>query len=229
MPVKREPLLAIEKTTIARRWAEELKIVLGADRGRSVLKAANERFLDLREQEPPERRSASFKKHTEQRMLPAFALYQALIYDLCLDEVAAKDLVRRCFLGEVRRQADNLKQFITQGGYVSRFPAFFGEELKKSFSDTAGFETEVDQTREDECRFNVKRCLYQELSEHYGCGLLAEVFCDSDDICYEHLHKDLVFRRTQALARGDALCDFYIAYRPHGTVGEEGDKKRRPL
>ena len=42
---------------------------------------------------------------------------------------------------------------------------------------------------------------------------LCPCFCDSDDITYNDLHSDLLWRRTRTLGRGNDCCDFCLKLR----------------
>ncbi|MFR8978560.1 MAG: L-2-amino-thiazoline-4-carboxylic acid hydrolase [Christensenellales bacterium] len=57
---------------------------------------------------------------------------------------------------------------------------------------------------------SIWKCPYHDTCVQYGCPELCSCFCDSDDITYDGLHKNLVWRRTKTLGRGDDCCDFCI-------------------
>ena len=59
-------------------------------------------------------------------------------------------------------------------------------------------------------RVDMTKCPYYDTCVQYGCPELCPCFCDSDDITYDGLHKNLVWRRTKTLGRGDDCCDFCI-------------------
>ena len=57
------------------------------------------------------------------------------------------------------------------------------------------------------------KCPYHDACVHYGCPELCPCFCDSDDITYNDLHPDLLWRRTRTLGRGNDCCDFCLKLR----------------
>mgnify|MGYP002674773735 FL=1 len=57
------------------------------------------------------------------------------------------------------------------------------------------------------------KCPYHDACVHYGCPELCPCFCDSDDITYNDLHPDLLWRRTKTLGRGNDCCDFCLKLR----------------
>ncbi len=52
------------------------------------------------------------------------------------------------------------------------------------------------------------KCPYFDTCSYYGCPELCTCFCDSDDVTYDNLHKNLLWHRTKTLGRGDDCCDF---------------------
>lgn len=62
-------------------------------------------------------------------------------------------------------------------------------------------------------RIDMTKCPYHDACVHYGCPELCPCFCDSDDITYDDLHPDLLWRRTRTLSRGNDCCDFCLKLR----------------
>ena len=62
-------------------------------------------------------------------------------------------------------------------------------------------------------RIDMIKCPYHDACVHYGCPELCPCFCDSDDITYNDLHPDLLWRRTRTLGRGNDCCDFCLKLR----------------
>lgn len=62
-------------------------------------------------------------------------------------------------------------------------------------------------------RIDMTKCPCHDACVHYGCPELCPCFCDSDDITYNDLHPDLLWRRTKTLGRGNDCCDFCLKLR----------------
>ena len=89
-------------------------------------------------------------------------------------------------------------------------PELFRKKTPQFFGETAGFAANEIQTSGGVWRIDMTRCPYHDACVKYGCPELCPCFCDSDDITYGDLHKNLVWHRTKTLGRGDDCCDFLM-------------------
>ena len=59
-------------------------------------------------------------------------------------------------------------------------------------------------------RFDIVSCPYYAMCKKYHCIELNPAFCDSDDVKYGNLHKNLKWARTGTIGKGASCCDFRI-------------------
>ncbi|MEF2710090.1 MAG: L-2-amino-thiazoline-4-carboxylic acid hydrolase [Oscillospiraceae bacterium] len=92
-------------------------------------------------------------------------------------------------------------------------PGIFTKQTRRMFGEAAGFEAREIETTGGVWRIDMIKCPYHDACVHYGCPELCPCFCDSDDITYDDLHPDLLWRRTRTLGRGNDCCDFCLKLR----------------
>lgn len=84
------------------------------------------------------------------------------------------------------------------------------EDVKKMFGERAGFAEKEHQTTGGVWRTDMLKCPYFDTCRQYRCAELCDCFCDSDDISYSNLHKNLLWKRTKTLGKGGDCCDFCL-------------------
>lgn len=144
---------------------------------------------------------------SQKQILPAFALYDALLAKGYSKEKSA-DVVEMVVVGVANeflrysvptiRTADvektnRAERKIMFSKLVDRFPNTFGT-LK------------IDEN--ESYHFTVDSCLFASYCQKLGYGNLGPIFCKADRAFFDH-HQPLVkFSRSQTLAENDAVCDF---------------------
>ena len=146
------------------------------------------------------------KEHLEGQILPGIAAYETL------QTVMPKEEARRTVHDYVEQRAWKLRAIILKlmrvPGLYRLVPGLFTNGTRKMFGETAGFAAKEYQTSGGIWRIDMVKCPYHDTCVQYGCPELCSCFCD--DITYDGLHKNLVWRRTKTLGRGDDCCDFCI-------------------
>ena len=116
--------------------------------------------------------------------------------------------------GYVEKHAYNsrksLKVFMCIPGLYRLVPGLFAKGVKKIFNEAAGFASNDIQTSGGVWRIDMVKCPYNDVCTKYGCPELCACFCDSDDITYDNLHKNLLWHRTKTLGKGGDCCDFCL-------------------
>lgn len=74
----------------------------------------------------------------------------------------------------------------------------------------AGWDTVWVRCDGREIHFDLRRCLYHDLTRALGCPELCRVYCENDDIAFSGLAPKVRFRRSGTLAGGAACCDFHF-------------------
>ena len=144
------------------------------------------------------------RRHLESQILPGIAAYEML------QTVMPKDEALRTVHGYVEKRAWKLKKMILR---LMRIPGLYRKAPGIFAKKTPGFAATDLQTAGGVWRIDMTKCPYHDACVHYGCPELCPCFCDSDDITYNDLHPDLLWRRTKTLGRGNDCCDFCLKLR----------------
>ncbi len=147
-------------------------------------------------------------RHLKGQILPGIAAYETL------QTVMSKEDALSTVHGYVEKHAYNsrksLKVFMCIPGLYRLVPGLFAKGVKKIFNEAAGFASNDIQTSGGVWRIDMVKCPYNDVCTKYGCPELCACFCDSDDITYDNLHKNLLWHRTKTLGKGGDCCDFCL-------------------
>ena len=195
--MRKNYLVAAFETTLSQKFPSQAE----------TLKAAFEaRLNQLRSENAGA--SPELQRHLEGQILPGIAVYETLL------TVLSKDEALSTVHGYVEQRAWRLKKAFLKlmrlPGLYRKVPGIFSTQTPKLFGETAGFAAREIQTTGGVWRIDMTKCPYHDACVRYGCPELCPSFCDSDDITYDGLHPNLVWRRTKTLGRGDDCCDFYL-------------------
>ena len=171
------------------------------------LTAALDRRLDaLRRENAGAGKEKQF--HLEAQILPGIAVYETL------QTVMPKETALQTVHGYIEQRAFRLKKLFLRliriPGFYRRVPKIFAVQTPRLFGEAAGFAAKEWQTNGGVWRIDMTKCPYHDACVQYSCPELCHCFCDSDDITYGGLHKNLCWRRTKTLGRGDDCCDFCL-------------------
>ena len=149
--------------------------------------------------------------HLENQILPGIAAYETL------QTVMPKEEALQTVHGYVEQRAWKLRKLFLAlmrvPGLPRKTPGIFTKQTRRMFGEAAGFEAWEIETTGGVWRIDMIKCPYHDACVHYGCPELCPCFCDSDDITYNDLHPDLLWRRTRTLGRGNDCCDFCLKLR----------------
>ena len=149
--------------------------------------------------------------HLEKQILPGIAAYETL------QTVMPKEEALQTVHGYVEQRAWKLRKLFLAlmhvPGLPRKTPGIFTKQTRRMFGEAAGFEAREIETTGGVWRIDMTKCPYHDACVHYGCPELCPCFCDSDDITYDDLHPDLLWRRTRTLGRGNDCCDFCLKLR----------------
>ena len=147
-------------------------------------------------------------RHLKAQILPGIAAYQVL------QTVMSKEDALNTVHGYTEQHAlsarKKFKKLLRIPGLYRLVPAMFAKAVGKLFNESAGFSSKEYQTTGGVWRIDMIKCPYHDTCRMYGCPELCTCFCDSDDVTYDNLHKNLLWRRTKTLGRGGDCCDFYL-------------------
>ncbi len=188
---------------------EILKDDLSAVDAERITAKAQQRYEALCEENKDE--AEALKKHTFRRIYPGIAMYESMTAAGISSEKAVW-YIKEYFVRYCEKKIPHLKRIIALSGMAKKIPDLFMKISEKSFPEEAGFVYEFPERNGNEARFNIRRCPYMETCQKYGCPEIVRAFCDSDDVAYGNLHKDLKWGRTKTIGRGGDCCDFLLEY-----------------
>lgn len=152
--------------------------------------------------------SAVLKHHLVQGILPGLAYYQLLREDGKTQEEALQKI------DQVFEElyAKNIRAFQKLG----RLPFFY--TILRMYIRTAmreypaaGWEMIWQQVDGSAIRFRMNSCFYFNTLKAYGAPELAASYCRVDDLIYGSMSSQVLWQRTQTIARGAEYCDFCFA------------------
>ena len=201
------------KPTRFEQMMAQMQKKLAPEQGKQVISQMDEAYRQLcrnDSEKPPELIS-----HLHKNIYPVVAAFRALM--ACgMSREEASTLAQAAFLELMEAPAASIRRLCRIPGLYRMVPWLFGKLMPKLFRKEAGFAFAFHPSEHGHVRFDMEVCPYFQTCQELGCPEIAPVFCQTDDICYGHMHPCLIWNRTQTLARGGKICDFDIQIRtPH--------------
>ncbi len=147
--------------------------------------------------------------HYKNNIFPCISYYEALQ----MNGVAQQDALTfmdESWRKQAEKSAESMQKILSVLGLYKLYPAMFRWVAKRQFGTKAGFAADFYQTETTCCKFDMRKCLFLDTCQKYGCPELTQCFCHTDDIKNEDLHPKLCWNRTQYMGNGGAFCDFEI-------------------
>ncbi|MBA4383828.1 MAG: hypothetical protein C0410_03765 [Anaerolinea sp.] len=148
------------------------------------------------------------KHHLVQGILPGLAYYQILREDGKSQESALEKIDKTfevIFAGSIRTFQK-----------IGKIPFFY--PILRGYIKTAmkeypadGWEMDWQQVDGDAIRFKMNTCFYFNTLSAYGAPELTASYCRVDDLIYGNMSSQVLWQRTQTIARGAEFCDFCFA------------------
>jgi len=179
----------------------------GPDMGKQIFTVAEEKLAEMIK-EADYRNNNDIRWHMETNMLPTIAMYQVFKkFDSTADK--AYDVT-----SEVLQIACRKDQRKNQ--FIGRLP--FGYYLFKMFCKTIivkqypkeGWDIHWIKYDEHEIHFDMKSCIYFEITRKYNCPEICPLFCANDDITLTGYKPAIVFERSETIGKGQNRCDFHF-------------------
>ena len=187
------------------RFKAEIDRRLPKEQSDALWREATERLSALLEQYASLPKGVRF--HTENKILPAAALY------LTLKESIAQSEAYRVLEDATCKTADaaakKLTAFLRIPGTKSLFLKAWDPLTRKVFGEKSGFQNVFYLKQKGAYRMDVVACPYNRYFTELGCPELTKISCGADDRVYGNL-PGLKFERTTTLGRGGERCDFCI-------------------
>ena len=180
-----------------------------SDRAKELSDEYDKRLAELLD----ENKDASKEKmlHLKAQILPGIAAYEVL--RTIMSKEAAYDTIHGYTEKHAIEGKIKLEKILRIPGLYRIVPRLFAKMVRKIFNEDAGSRSYEYKTKPSVWRIDMLECPYYNTCKDYGCAELCTCFCDSDDVSYGSLHKNLIWHRTQTLGRGDKCCDFCLKVR----------------
>lgn len=151
--------------------------------------------------------SPALRTHLVKNILPGLALYQTLVEAHQQDHPAALAEIEPLF----KAWTEHLYGHLMRAFRVLPFPFFFfrigfGIQARQMADDI--FKTQMIENTSHRIALDQFGCPYLDTLAAHGAPELTPYFCRIDDWMAEMLPPQIVFRRTQTLARGGDRCNF---------------------
>lgn len=147
--------------------------------------------------------------HTVNKIFPCIAFYKAYI-NVTGDPKKAYAIIERYFTIKCKRVAGLLKAVCKASVIRKRVPKMMASVIHRVFGEKSGFEMIDREIRGSVCHIDMVKCPYHSQCQIHDCPELTRVFCDSDDVSYGNMHRDILWERTKTLGRGDDCCNFIL-------------------
>jgi len=179
----------------------------GPEMGNQIFMAAEEKLAEMIN-EADYRNNKYIRWHMDTNMLPTIAMYLVLKkFDVTADkayDVTSEVLQIAC------RKIQRKNQFIGRlplGYYL--FKIFCKSIIAKQYPKE-GWDIQWIKYDENEIHFDMKSCIYLEITQKYNCPEICPLFCANDDITLAGYKPAIVFERTETIGRGQNICDFHF-------------------
>lgn len=169
----------------------------------SVQEDADMYIYDLSEV-PSRYRQRALKKLMTERVLPAIALYKALIAR-SFSEQETLDLLERYAKREEQRM---LRRYASKGKLSRALGMYKGTIYRLFAKRKDGWEKIWAVNGAKQSRCTVTLCPIVSVLREYDCGSLAPLFCRQETERYKSLHGAGYFSCAHSIGRGDGFCDF---------------------
>lgn len=179
----------------------------GNEKGLCIYNKAEEIFQKMKD-EADYRNSNVIKEHMTKYIFPVLAYYMALLeYSFSTNDAYANTLE------ETQKYAMLLKKKNEKIGKIPfsyyLFKLFCKKVMEKNYPDE-GWETDWVRYDNKEVHFNLKRCVYFEVTSQYGHPELCTVFCANDTTSFSGYLPNIKFERSGTIAEGKKMCDFHF-------------------
>lgn len=179
----------------------------GNEKGLCIYNKAEENYQKMTT-EADYRNSDVIKWHMTKYIFPALAYYMSLLEYGFSTENAYKNT-----LEETQKYAMIMKKKNRILGKIPFFYYLFKIGCKNAMNKyypNEGWETEWVRYDNKEVHFNIKRCVYFEVTSQYGHPELCTAFCANDTTSFSGYLPKVKFERSGTIGEGKKLCDFHF-------------------
>ncbi|MBU3113674.1 L-2-amino-thiazoline-4-carboxylic acid hydrolase [Clostridium lacusfryxellense] len=171
----------------------------GKEQGEKTYKQQQERFYILVNNSNG--KSKNQLKTLKNHILPIISLYQVL-QETSGDKETSLQIAEKYSFEGVHAKVNLMRKIEKLPFFYEIFRRIFNKELKAD-----NWELTVEQNNTEAMVFIIKKCLWHSTCVEHTCPEICNMFCKSDNMCYDSMKK-ITFRRTQTLGMGGECCDF---------------------
>lgn len=198
--------MKFEKTKFPYFYSECIKI-LGNKKGEKLFEGATE-ILEELVTNADYRNSEVVKGHMTGNTLPIISIYKACLVQNMLQAEAYDFTLGISQIRAKQESEQNKKLGSNPLGYFM-FKLFCKKVIRKNFPEL-GWKIEWIKCNKKEIHFNMKSCIYAEITKQYGCPELCPVFCANDITAFSGYKPNIVFEREATIGEGKEICDFHF-------------------
>ena len=154
------------------------------------------------------RNNKYIKWHMETNMLPTIAIYRTFKKCDITSDKAFEHTDEVLQILRLKRQRKNQSIGKLPFGYFL-FKIFCKSIMNKQYPEQ-GWNIEWVTYNSNEIHFNMKSCIYFDITKNYNCLELCTLFCKNDEVMFEGYKPSIVFERNGTIARGQETCDFHF-------------------
>ncbi len=179
----------------------------GIEKGLCIYSNAEENFQKMKN-EADYRNSDVIKWHMTKNIFPVLSYYMSLLENGFSTEQAYTNTL------EVTQKHAEIEK--RKNERLAKIPFFyylfkiFSKKVMDKTYPVEGWETEWIRYDNKEVYFNLKSCVYFEVTNQYGHPELCTVFCANDTTAFSGYLPKVKFERSGTIAEGKELCDFHF-------------------
>lgn len=158
--------------------------------------------------ENDDRNDKYIRWHLNKNMLPVISIYLVLkeFNDIAENALQYTDQIMQ--ICRLRMKKKN--QLLGNLPFAYRlFKIFSKHVVSKQYPDK-GWNIQWITSDANEVHFDMKSCIYVEITNKYSCSELCHLFCANDDVTLSGYQPSIIFKREKTIARGQEKCDFHF-------------------
>lgn len=179
----------------------------GVDSGTTILHKSELKLAELIS-ENDDRNNKYIKMHLHKNMLPVIAMYLVLKEDDLKTEDALQYVDEMMHIYRLKMQKKN--RIVAKFPFAYGFFRFCCKRVVSKQYPAAGWNIEWITLDANEVHFNMKSCIYVDITSKYKCPELCSLFCANDDVVLAGYKPSIIFKREKTIARGQEKCDFHF-------------------
>jgi hypothetical protein len=158
--------------------------------------------------ENDDRNDKYIRWHLNKNMLPIISIYLMLKDFDNITENALQYTDEIMQISRLKMKKKN--QLLGKLPFAYRlFKIFSRRVVSKQYPDK-GWNIQWITIDANEVHFDMKSCIYVEITNKYNCSELCHLFCENDDVTLSGYQPSIVFKREKTIARGQEKCDFHF-------------------